>query len=166
MQNIEKGMCLDGAEGLGKEQKWSIREMLSCDCDGDSEIFWDAPRDIERFRKGHTCAACGCKLKNKPGYEIPHYSYSDWKDEDRKVYEQRQWWTRLCEPCGDFYLSLIDLGFCLVSLDTMREDYAEYVEVTKQKRLAEEHGYQVAYETYWASWYLAKDPKPFKPISL
>ena len=140
---------------------------LSCDCGDGGDIFWDEARDVKRFRKPWKCQACGDDLKNKPGYELPLYSYCDEFDEERHCYEPRPSWDRLCEPCGDFYLSLCDLGFCVNDLQNMRTDYEEYKADRRERELADAHGLRVNhYPLIYPAGKVGVDPKPFEPVSL
>ena len=100
---------------------------LSCSCDfDDSKYYWDEPADVRCFRVPNQCQHCSVDLLGKRGLLIPKKEWDHERDDYK--YRCKSEWDRLCEPCGDLFLSLQEYGFCSIDLGRMKLDWAEYRE--------------------------------------
>jgi len=106
---------------------------LTCYCGDDSDWYYDDDDFVVlETKRGRRCASCGTWIR--PGETALRFSC--WRD-PRSDYE----WDRfgeevamadkfMCEPCGDQYMNLTALGFCItLGLDNMMDLLQEYREV-------------------------------------
>lgn len=107
---------------------------LSCDCDydGEADWYWNGmhfkPLPTKRSKR---CRSC--KTVIKPGtlsLSLGRYR-SPRSDMEERIYGDEvplaDWW--LCEPCGDIYASLVELGYCLDPEESMVVQLGEYHEI-------------------------------------
>ena len=131
---------------------------LSCDCDydySDCDFWYEQPNDFVKFKGSKDTKCCSCnKLieKNNTCLEFERYrNYDeelddiDDEDEDGEYVDHSNHPVRIdnlfmCEACGEIYLNLTDIGYC-VSIDdrmsVLMEEYKKMVtenaEETKTK---------------------------------
>ena len=110
---------------------------LSCECDydGDFDWYYDYPDDYAPLSTKRSRKCCSCKERIAVG--DLSMRFTRWKNPAydsiaEKIYGENgempiaAWF--MCERCGDLYLSLVELGFCVTPEDDMRglvRDYAE-----------------------------------------
>ena len=107
---------------------------LSCDCDewdGDG-IGWIAPADFSTLNTRRSRRCCSCKSKISPGsvcMKIIRFHYPQDKielkiySEDTEIPNAPKWF---CERCGEIFLNLDSLGFCVDIESNMEELLEEY----------------------------------------
>jgi hypothetical protein len=113
---------------------------LSCYCDDDGD-WWHIPPndysvlDTKRCRK---CASCGERIPvGATVLKMDCYrSPSDSMGIEESIYgdEVPMAPKYLCERCGDLYLSLAELGYCLNLGEDMRELVRDYAEMQREQR--------------------------------
>lgn len=112
--------------------------MLSCSCDdwdGDGWA-WEHPIDFEPLETSKRKRGCSCKKLIGIGadcLEFERFRYPKNDIEDRIYGEQAEiylasWY--MCDKCGEIYLNLDALGYCISIEIPMREYLAAYHEVT------------------------------------
>jgi hypothetical protein len=113
---------------------------LSCYCNDDGD-WWHisaddfSALDTKRCRK---CASCreripvGATVLKMDCYRQP----SDSIGIEERIYGDEVPMTPkyLCERCGDLYLSLTELGYCLNLGEDMRELVLDYAEMQRERR--------------------------------
>lgn len=110
---------------------------LSCDCNfdnwGDERTFYYVPHDFTKLATKRRRRCCSCKELigigdpclnfyrfHNPLYDIEENIYGD----DGEV-PMASWY--MCESCGEIFLNLNDLGFCVdLGVDDMCECLREY----------------------------------------
>lgn len=115
---------------------------LSCYCDGDGDWFHEPPDDYsvldtKRCRK---CASCRERIP-VGALVLKMRCWRYYKDEiEHRIHgycddaEIEMPYRYLCERCGDLYLSLDELGFCLNLGEDMRELVRDYADMQREKR--------------------------------
>lgn len=111
---------------------------LSCDYDCiDDEYYADPDDDFSKAKTDCRCVSCGKKIK--VGDTVLHFTcyrgadpYSE-NPEDIEAEENGDWvWLPdeyHCERCGEIYLNLQAVGYCLYSGDNMPSLLREYQEM-------------------------------------
>lgn len=107
---------------------------LSCECDYDGDVawYWNG-YDFGPLRTKRSRRCKSCRTVIQPGvvclsigrYRPPHSDI-----EERICGDEvplADWW--LCEPCGDIYASLVELGYCVDPAESMAEQLGEYHEI-------------------------------------
>jgi len=117
---------------------------LSCECDTDDCAWYFigpedaaenggyAPLATKRSRK-----CCSCKARIAVGdlsVRFTRFKYAEWGTVEANIYGEggevplAEWY--MCERCGDLYLSITELGYCIdLGRDDMREIVKEYAEM-------------------------------------
>jgi hypothetical protein len=117
---------------------------LSCDCDwypepGDTWV--DAPYDFAELdtSRRKRCKSCNHLIDiGSLALKFDRYKVPDTDAEVRIYGEEGEIPIApyyLCESCGDIYMSLSELGFCLNMTESMKEQleqYHEYVETERE----------------------------------
>lgn len=110
---------------------------LSCDCgyddDGLFDWFYTAPNNFEPLRtiRRRRCKSCNKFIdlgelclafhrNREPNCDIEEAIYGEGPDVPLAT-----WY--LCETCGEIYLNLADLGFCMEVDDDMRVCMSDYL---------------------------------------
>lgn len=110
---------------------------LSCECDTDDCAWYYSPRDYEPLATKRARKCCSCKARIAVGdLALP---FTRWKTPEYDTIDERiygeggevplaEWY--MCERCGDLYLSITELGYCIdLGRDDMREIVKEYAEM-------------------------------------
>ena len=105
--------------------------MLSCSCDfGDYDEWYDIPQDFSTFNLARRKRCWSCKeLIDKKSQCVKFNKYRRTKSyiEERIYGDEKQladWY--LCECCGEKYLNLQALGYCILLGSDLQELLAEY----------------------------------------
>lgn len=114
---------------------------LSCLCDYDGDGWWYyKPDDYQMLTTGRRCRCCSCHALIDIGAQCVRFSRARHARSEIEenihgdVIELAYWY--MCEPCGDIYYSLSELGFCITLGDSMPELLEEYVETYNPPRMA------------------------------
>ena len=111
---------------------------LSCSCqewDGDGWAFYGAT-DFKKFEASRRKRCCSCKVLIDIGtdaLEFERFRYPISQIEE-DIYGNggeitlASYW--MCEKCGEIYLNLDDLGFCVDITEKMSDLLKEYQEMT------------------------------------
>jgi hypothetical protein len=110
---------------------------LSCSCqewDGDGWAYFGA-RDFKKFEAARRKRCCSCKKLIDIGtdaLEFERFRYPISKVEldiygDGNAIDIASYW--MCEKCGEIYLNLDDLGFCIDITEKMTDLLKEYQEM-------------------------------------
>jgi len=101
---------------------------LSCSCGGDYDWYYNAPEDFIKFKpkRRKRCCSCGELINiGSDCLEFDRYKISEYGDE---IYLASKF---MCEKCGEIFLNLSDLGYCLtIGIYSMQECLEEYWELT------------------------------------
>lgn len=106
---------------------------LSCDCYVDAEWFYEGPDDYEVLstKRGRRC--CSCNKLIKVGEIVTKHTC--WRSPTPFSIEESIYGDEVpmapkyhCEECADIEFSLLELGFCIVLGDEMRELSRQYAE--------------------------------------
>ena len=113
---------------------------LSCYCDDDGDWFHEPPDDYSVLdtKRSRKCASCHDRIPigalvlkmrcwHFPRDEIEQRIYHEDTELDMAP-------RYLCERCGDLYLSLTELGFCLNLGEDMRELVRDYAAMQEENR--------------------------------
>ena len=111
---------------------------LSCTClewDGDPDQWWYIPANkFEEFKAKKRKRCCSCKELIDIGSDCLCF---DRFRESRSYIEENIWGDEvqlaswyMCEKCGEIYLNLESIGYCLNLGDNMVDCLAEYHELT------------------------------------
>ncbi len=120
--------------------------MLTCGCSEidfePGEIRYYFPDDFDKLEtsKRKRCTSCKKLIEinsfivafdwfKVPKYDIEINIYG----EDGEIPRAK---TYLCEICGEIYLNLMDLGYCMEYNDNMDEMLKEYHEIENLKKVA------------------------------
>ena len=109
--------------------------MLTCGCGFDYEWYYDAPSDFSNLEttKRKRCLSCGCLIDigavclkfrrwRQPNTDIEERIHGD-------EVELADGYT--CDKCGEIFLNLYVLGYCLeFGMYTMQEHLEQYWELT------------------------------------
>jgi predicted RNA-binding Zn-ribbon protein involved in translation (DUF1610 family) len=111
--------------------------MISCSCNDDYEWWYQPPDDFSTFdsTRRKRCVSCndlidiGTDCIKLECFRDPHNDIEEriWGSEVQLANKY------LCEKCGEIFLNLGSLGYC-VSVDNLQEDLAEYWELTGFKQ--------------------------------
>lgn len=110
--------------------------MLSCTCfDYDGERwYYYPPGDFKPFAKKRRKKCCSCNKfieKNAECIAFPRYRNPLSDIEERiKGDEIRLADYFMCEKCGEIYLNLTDLNYCIILGDNMFDLLKEYWDLT------------------------------------
>lgn len=124
----EQAIALDNRKRMGGGV------MLSCSCDGDYEWFYSPPKDFTKSPVGRRkrCTSCG-KLINIRDDCLKFYCYRS----PRSDFEERFHGDEvpmadqfMCESCGEIFLNLEAIGYCIGLGDNMKELLRDYWEIT------------------------------------
>jgi ferredoxin len=114
---------------------------LSCYCDDYGDWFHEPPDDYSTLdtKRCRKCASCreripvGALVLKMFRYHFPRdeiqqriYGYCD----DAQIPMASRY---LCERCGDLYLSLTELGYCLNLGEDMRELVRDYADIQRER---------------------------------
>ncbi len=112
--------------------------MLSCTCsewDGDPGSWWYfIPNDFVQLNTKRRKRCSSCKELIDIGadcleFERERYPYTDIEEKiSGSEIDMPPLW--MCEKCGEIYLNLQDIGYCLGPQDDMREALVKYHELT------------------------------------
>ena len=114
----------------------------------DAEFYWYEPTDYKAPPPGRRrrCRSCQELIDNEPGalaLEFQRERYPN-HDVEIKIYGEgceipmASWW--LCEPCGDLYFSLVEMGYCGVPNENQHELLAEHHAIRALTRVQLELG--------------------------
>lgn len=108
--------------------------MLSCGCDNEHEWYYIPPDDFIEFDaiRRKRCASCGELINFVTDclkFDCYRYPYNDIEE---KIYgdEVPMAYRYMCEPCGEIFLNLNDLSYCISLGDDMRENLSDYWDLT------------------------------------
>ena len=112
-----------------------VNKMLTCSCDFDGgDWYYYTPRDFGLFSQKRRKRCCSCAEFIEIGgqcVEFPRYR-SPMSDIEEKIWGDEvglaSWY--MCEWCGEMYLNLAELGYCMYLGDSMRENIEEYWDLT------------------------------------
>ena len=103
--------------------------MLSCSCGSDCESWYEATKDFTPLNKVYSrkCASCEERIPvGAPALMLLCYR------EPRSLYEEHRFGEEVpmaekyyCEKCGEIYMNLTAVGYCL-NMGDMREAQQEY----------------------------------------
>jgi len=122
---------------------------LSCECDydGDAEWYYNTPDDYAPLSTKRSRKCCSCKERIAVGdlsLRFSRWKHPEYGSIAEKIYGEgseipiADWW--MCERCGDLYLSLAELKFCVDPGDDMRELVREYAELYGPQERAAKKG--------------------------
>lgn len=110
--------------------------MLSCSCPDydDCEEWFSYSPNFTRFEKKRRKRCCSCNeliglnafciefsRHRVPASEVEEKIYGD-------EIQMASWY--MCESCGDIFLNLEDIGYCIILGDNMQDLLTEYWELT------------------------------------
>lgn len=112
--------------------------MLTCSCPeprGDPGEWWYFPPDdftMLQTKRGRRCSSC--KNLIDKGMEClefkrERFPYTD-IEEDICGEEISMSSLYMCDKCGEIFMNLTDIGYCLSPTDNMAENLYEYWELT------------------------------------
>ena len=103
---------------------------LSCDCSDDYDFYYEPPNDYKTIDKDKKC--CSCKQEIKAGELLLEFNYFEIDEDLEEEYRRSDF---MCEKCGDIYLSLEELGFCInlgYSMEALLNEYHhDYLGITE-----------------------------------
>jgi len=114
--------------------------MLSCSCDFDNDDSWYyySPDNFSVFSRRKRARCCSCDTLIDIGaqcIEFPRYRCPRTEVEER-IYGSEiklaHWF--MCEKCGEIFLNLDSLGYCLRLGESMQENLEDYWYLTGFKR--------------------------------
>ena len=109
---------------------------MSCNCDDYSDWYAEPGEDILPLDSEHTRRCQSCRKQIRPGdmclrFDCWRYPETDEEidqyDEDGKVPLPDEY---LCEDCGEIYMNLTDLGYCIGLGADMCEALQDYQDMT------------------------------------
>jgi hypothetical protein len=117
---------------------------LSCSCpDGDFDYYYEQPEDFTVLPTSKRKRCCSCKTlidKNATVLQFNRFRYPKpdsieerIEGEGCEIYIAPFW---MCESCGDQYMNLTALKFCVDPTENMVELVKEYAEVYGKKKAA------------------------------
>lgn len=102
---------------------------LSCVC-GDYAFYYEVVGEYETFNRARRCRCVSCRELINRGDTVQRFQR--WRESNSDI-EDRIYGTEvyladqfMCERCGDLFLSLHELGFCIDLGDDMRRLVREY----------------------------------------
>ena len=114
---------------------------LSCSCqewEGDGWAFWLMNEEFEPFvgKRKKQCCSCGTDIVHLqpcltfcrgrgPRNSVEEKIYGDPSDPCVPLAPYH-----MCEKCGETYLNLVNVGFCVDITDYMQHDLEDYHELT------------------------------------
>lgn len=115
--------------------------MLTCRCPDnteDCEWFWYDPNDFTLFFGNRRKRCCSCKkvmiAAGDECLEFQRFKHpepgsieANIKGEDAEIPIASYW---MCESCGEIYLNLLTIGYCMDIREPMRDYLKEYHEMT------------------------------------
>lgn len=109
---------------------------LSCSCSDDYDWYYTPPDDYSVLGTKRCRKCMSCKDRIPVGATVLRmtcFYYASYPSIKEKIYGEGAEVPLpdkyLCERCGDLYLSLSELGFCINLGDDMRDLVKEYAEV-------------------------------------
>ena len=111
---------------------------LSCDCNSEWDgegICWFDPSDFSTYepKRGKRCNSCKKVIikTGNLGLEFSRMRPPE-NDIEERIYGDEiplasKW---MCEDCGEIFLNLTAIGYCLEIFDDMRNDLKEYWKLT------------------------------------
>ena len=109
--------------------------MLSCSCDiEDCEFWYEPPDDFKKLEAKRRKRCCSCNNLIDIGslcLNFPRFRDSLTDIEERiwgDTVQLADW--HMCEECGEIFLNLQDLGYCLYLGGPIREDLEDYWDLT------------------------------------
>ena len=114
--------------------------MLTCTCPEYSgepgTWFFYGQKDFEKFPTKRRKRCCSCKALINQGADC--LRFERWRgpsnDIEDKIYGDdgeiriADWF--MCEQCGEIYMNLTDIGYCVMPNEHMEEYLKEYWEIT------------------------------------
>jgi len=118
--------------------------MLTCTCweDEDAQWFYFEPKDFSKLDTSRRKRCCSCKRLINIGSDILKFTRErPCRDEvEDSIYGEGELVPiapcYMCETCGEIYLNLSDIGYCLDISESMQEYLKEYQGVTGFKNHA------------------------------
>lgn len=110
---------------------------LSCHCgfDTDADWWWYHPADFQtlKTKRGRRCKSCNNLIKigslclefKREKYPRTFVEYKIYGDNEIPM---PSWY--LCEDCGEIFMNLDDIGYCVAPYDNMKVLMKEYHEIT------------------------------------
>lgn len=102
---------------------------LSCMCD-DYDYYYEVVGEYETFNRARRCRCVSCRKMISRGDTVQRFvrHRNPISDIEERIYgdEVPMADKFMCERCGDLFLSLEELGFCINIDDDMRELAREY----------------------------------------
>jgi hypothetical protein len=119
--------------------------MLSCTCweDEDAQWFFFDPNDFSKLDTAKRKRCCSCKKLIDIGSDVLKFTRErPTKDEvEDDIYGEGELVPiapyYMCETCGEIYLNLSALGYCLDITESMQDYLIEYQEMTGFKNQRE-----------------------------
>jgi len=114
---------------------------LSCECSDDSDWFYEPPNDYSKLdtKRCRKCSSCRERiLVGALVLKMRCWRYPGYDTIEEKIYgegsEVPMAYRYLCERCGDLYLSLSELGFCMSIDEDMRDLVRDYAAMQETQR--------------------------------
>ena len=108
--------------------------MLSCSCDYEFEWYYYIPDDFTKFKATRRKRCVSCNILINTGADCLEFEcYRDpYNDIEEKIYgdEVPIACKYLCDKCAEIFLNLTDIGYCVSLGDTLKEDLADYWDIT------------------------------------
>ena len=108
--------------------------MLSCDCGASFEYYYEPPDNLKPFDKPRRKRCRSCKELINIGSDCLEFiRYREPRtDIEEKIHGDTVYLADeyMCEPCGEIFLNLTDIGYCIYLGDDMRENLEDYWELT------------------------------------
>ena len=102
--------------------------MLTCECDFDDdyETYWYPPKDFSKATKKEKCVSCNKKIEaGDDCLQFDIYGYDEEADEEIEINQDF-----MCQECGEIFLNLNALEYCINLEDNMHDLIKEYWAMT------------------------------------
>jgi hypothetical protein len=105
---------------------------LSCSYNEDPDWWYMCPDDFTFYQGKKRKRCCSCKQLLNIGVECLQLDRWKEKDDDGSEIELAPWY--MCAECGEQFLNLSALGYCIDPAENMFELLREYQEMTGFKK--------------------------------
>ena len=103
---------------------------LTCECSDDYDWFYNSPTEFSILQTINRRKCKSCKQFIEIGAVCLEFFTFCFDENGDERYKARQY---LCEKCGEIFVSLEDLGFCMELGEDVRDLLKEYHEVYGKK---------------------------------
>ena len=109
--------------------------MLTCTCSyGESEWYYYPPEGFKPLAGTRRKRCCSCKELISLSIECLSFDRyrTPQSDVEERIYDDEVPLAPryMCEKCGEIFLNLWDIGYCIDICDDMRDLMAEYWDIT------------------------------------